>query len=244
MRPRWIVLLLLGLTLVASSPLSARARDIVEPDDAPTGLAIRLVLEDDTAPLAHDEGIVAGLIAPEDVRGAALITVSDTITATNISQFLSNPAPPEAGSIYGRICGNVAFVRRIWEALDWLQAYDSDAYQRVDTYITTITPSPYTRLAQARPMPDGSCLVRALARRPMSVEMIAALLYHEASHCYQFATVGVLTSQEAEVFAYTEQIAFMERNGFSDEEIEFYRRVLDYYAGQPDDGRNIPPPNF
>ena len=36
----------------------------------------------------------------------------------------------------------------------------------------------------------------------------------------------------------------MERNGFSDEEIEYYRRVLDHYAGQPDDGHNIPPPNF
>jgi hypothetical protein len=36
----------------------------------------------------------------------------------------------------------------------------------------------------------------------------------------------------------------MERNGFSDEEIEYYRRVLDYYAGQPDDGHNIPRPNF
>lgn len=54
----------------------------------------------------------------------------------------------------------------------------------------------------------------------------------------------MLTSKEAEVFAYTEQIAFMERNGFSDEEIEYYHRVLDYYASQPDDGRNIPPPNF
>ena len=244
MRPRWIVPLLLGLTLVVSSPVSARAGDIVEPDDALTGLATRPVLAGGAAPLGHDEGTAAGLIAPEDARGAALITVSDTITATNISQLLSNPAPPDAGSIYGRLRGNAAFVRRIREVLDWLQAHDSDAYQRVDTYITTITPSPYTRLAQAKPMPDGSCLVRALARRGMSVEMIAALLYHEASHCYQFATVGVLTSKEAEVFAYTEQIAFMERNGFSDEGIEYYRRVLDYYAGQPDDGQYIPPPDF
>ena len=74
--------------------------------------------------------------------------------------------------------------------------------------------------------------------------MVAALLYHEASHCYQFATVGLLTSKEAEVYAYSEQIAFMERNNFPKEAIDYYRKVLDYYDSQPDDGQYIPPPDF
>jgi hypothetical protein len=86
--------------------------------------------------------------------------------------------------------------------------------------------------------------VRALARRSQSVEMTVALLYHEAPHCYQFAIVGVLISKEAEVFAYSEQIAFMERHGFPADIIAYYRKVLNYYASQPDDGKYIPPPNF
>lgn len=197
-------------------------------------------------PVGHALYVGASQAAPLAMPNVTAVTASDLITSTTLSKFQPTPTPEAAQthSIYDRIRGNATFVRQIRAALDWLQAHDSDAYQRVDTYITTITPSPYARLAQARPMPDGSCLVRALARRGMSVEMIAALLYHEASHCYQFATAGVLTSKEAEVFAYTEQIAFMERNGFSDEEIDYYHRVLEYYASQPDDGRNIPPPNF
>ncbi len=161
----------------------------------------------------------------------------------------STPAPATTitnavGSVYDRISGPPAFVKRVKAGFDWLQAHDMDAYNRVDTYVTTITQSPYSDLAQAAPLPGGGCLVRALARRGMSVPMVAALLYHEASHCYQFAAVGVLTSKEAEVFAYTEQIAFMERNNFPQEAIDFYRKVLDYYASQPDDGQYIPPPDF
>jgi len=244
MRPRWIVLLALCVVLVMNLPVSAEANDALQLRLVPIGLAAQSAPESGTAHFVHRDKLSAGLDAPNADVGSALIRVSDLITTTNVSQFLSNSTSPDANSIYGRLRGNAAFVRRIREALDWLQAHDLEAYQRVDTYVTTITPSPYARLAQARPLPDGGCLVRALALRRMSVEMIAALLYHEASHCYQFATVGLLTSKEAEVFAYTEQIAFMERNGFPDEEIEYYRRVLDYYAGQPDDGHNIPPPNF
>jgi|CXWL01.1.fsa_nt_gi LysM repeat protein len=157
------------------------------------------------------------------------------------------PAPASANvasSVYDRISGPQSFVNRVKAGLDWLQAHDADAYNRVNTYVTTITPSPYTDLAQASPLPGGGCLVRALARRNQSVQMVAALLYHEASHCYQFATVGVLTSKEAEVYAYSEQIAFMERNNFSKETLDFYRKVLAYYASQPDDGKYIPPPDF
>lgn len=198
------------------------------------------------SPVGHGLYVESGHAAPPAMHNVAALTVNDPITSTTLSKFQPTPTPAAAQthSIYDRLRGNAAFVRRIREALDWLQAHDLEAYQRVDTYVTTITPSPYARLAQARPLPDGGCLVRALALRRMSVEMIAALLYHEASHCYQFAIVGVLTSKEAEVFAYTEQIAFMEQNGFSGDEIDYYRRVLDYYASQPDDGQYIPPPDF
>jgi LysM repeat protein len=155
------------------------------------------------------------------------------------------PAPASvANSVYDRISGSQSFVNRVKAGLDWLQAHDADAYKRANTYITIITQSPYSDRAQAAPLPGGGCLVRALARRDMSAQMVAALLYHEATHCYQFATVGLLTSKEAEVYAYTEQIAFMERNNFSKEVLDYYRKVLAYYAGQPDDGKYIPPPDF
>jgi hypothetical protein len=173
------------------------------------------------------------------------IIAGDPLTSTvSVGQLLTNPTPAQTNSIYDRIKGRASFVRQIKAALDWLQANDVEAYQRVDGYVTTITQSPYARRATAQPLYGGGCLVRALAARSMSVPMIAALLFHEASHCYQFATVGVLASKEAEVYAYTEQIAFMERNGFPAEELEYYRRVLSYYAGQSDDGHYISPPNF
>ncbi|MBI3241867.1 MAG: LysM peptidoglycan-binding domain-containing protein [Chloroflexi bacterium] len=188
------------------------------------------------------------------------VTVDALIAANNLTsntlrpgQTLiipgSTPAPVATitnavGSVYDRISGPQSFVNRVKAGLDWLQAHDADAYNRVDTYVTTITPSPYSDRAQAAPLPGGGCLVRALARRNMSAQMVAALLYHEASHCYQFAAVGVLTSKEAEVYAYSEQIAFMERNNFPKDTLDFYRKVLDYYASQPDDGKYIPPPDF
>ena len=184
------------------------------------------------------------------------ISVDALIAANNLTTYTLYPGQTliipgatqqdslEPGSISDRVSGSPAFVRRVQAALAWLQANDPDAYARVNTYITVISPSPYARLADASPMPGGGCAVRALARRNQSAEMIVALLYHEASHCYQFATAGLLTSKEAEVFAYSEQIAFMERHSYPAEIIAYYRKVLDYYASQPDDGQYIRPPNL
>ncbi len=213
-----------------------------------------------TPPTAPNGGPATYIVKPGDsvsrVATRFNITVDALMAANNlttttlqIGQTLIIPgatpaSPAEGNSIYSRISGTQAFTRRIKTALDWLQAHDSDAYNRVNTYITTITPSPYAHLAQAIPMPGGGCLVRALARGGMTVEMTVALLYHEASHCYQFATRGLLSSKEAEVYAYNEQIAFMERHGFANEDLEYYRKIRDYYASQPDDGQYIPPPDF
>ncbi len=212
------------------------------PDGAPPAARA-----DSTTYIVQKGDSVARIAARFNITPDALMQANHLTTSTlQPGQVLIIPAPTQvsASSIYSRIRGGAGFVRQIKAALDWLQARDADAYRRVDTYITVITPSPYAHLAQAIPQPDGSCRVRALARRDMSVEMVAALLYHEATHCYQFATPGIVTSKEAEVFAYTEQIAFMERNGFAQDEIDFYRRVLDYYASQPDDGQYVPPPEF
>ena len=55
---------------------------------------------------------------------------------------------------------------------------------------------------------------------------------------------GVLPSKDAEIYAYTEQIDFMERHGFAEEDVEYYRKVLAYYQSQPDDGKYVRPPNF
>jgi len=223
-----------------------------------------LVIPDGSAPAApSDSGRPRTYIAQNGdslsrVAAKFNVTIEALIAANNLTtttlqpgQTLIIPGPTPApipanavGSVYDRISGPQSFVKRVKTALDWLQAHDADAYNRVNTYVTTITPSPYATLAQAIPLPGGGCAVRALARRNLSVEMTVALLYHEASHCYQFATVGVLTSKEAEVFAYSEQIGFMERHGFPAEIIAYYGKVLAYYASQPDDGKYIPPPNF
>lgn len=179
----------------------------------------------------------------------ALVAANGLTSSTlHIGQQLIIPGTPAAGptpdSVYNRIRGTATFVRRVREGLDWLQTNDAEAYHRVNAYITQIVASPYRRCAQAVPLGDGGCLVRALARAGQSTAMIAALLFHEATHCYQFATVGLLSSKEAEVQAYSEQIAFMERHNFPADEIEYYRKVLEYYTRQPDTGQYVPPPNF
>ena len=205
---------------------------------APAGSATYIVQSGDS---------LARIAARFHITVEALMAANGLTTTTiQVGQALVIPAPVEAppSSIYDRVQGSAGFVRRIHAALDWLQTHDPEAYQRVDTYITIITPSRYAHLAQAHPLPDGGCAVRALARQDMSVKMTVAMLYHEATHCYHFATAGWPTSKEAEVFAYSEQIAFMERHGFPEEVLEYYRRVLAYYASQPDDGRYIPPPDF
>ncbi len=208
------------------------------PAPAPTGATTYVVRPGDS---------LARIAARHGTSVEALIALNGLATTTlQPGQVLLIPATSAhpTGSIYARIQGSSTFIQRTSAALDWLQAHDPDAFQRVETYITVITPSPYAHLATAQPLPGGGCRVRALARSTMPVEMVAAILFHEATHCYQFATVGLLSDKEAEVWAYTEQIAFMERHGFPPEVIDYYRRVLAYYAGQPDDGGDIPPPAF
>lgn len=172
-----------------------------------------------------------------------------TSTTLQIGQVLTIPGgpianPQPADSVYQRIYGTASFVRRVQGALDWLQANDADAYNRANAYITLIRVSPYRDRATASPMAGGGCLVRALAQPSMPVEMVAALLYHEATHCMQFATVGLLLPKAAEVDAYKQQIAFMERHSFSTATLDYYRRILAYYESQPDDARFIAPPDF
>jgi len=232
---RHIRIVLLGVSLALASALPIFANNDV-------GRSATM----SPAPVGHVLYVEPGHPAPLTAHDDAVLFVGDQVTSTTLSKFQPIPTPEAArtNSVYDRIKGRASFVRRVKAALDWLQVNDVEAYQRVDVYVTTIAQSPYAHLATAQPLSAGGCLVRALATRSMSVPMIAALLFHEASHCYQFATVGVLTSKEAEVYAYTEQIAFMERNGFPAEELEYYHRVLAYYASQPDDGQYIPPPDF
>ena len=120
----------------------------------------------------------------------------------------------------------------------------ADAFNRVNTYITIIRVSPYSDRAQAAPIRGGGCYVRALAYPDMPDRMVAVMLYHEATHCMQFATVGDILPKPAEVDAYSQQLAFMEKHGFPADEIEFYRKVLAYYQSIPDDATRIPPPDF
>jgi LysM repeat protein len=242
-----------------SNPNSLRVGQVLTiPDGAapPVPPAPAVPAAAPAAPPAPSEGAIyivqngdslSRVAARFNVTLDALIAANRLTSSTlQVGQILVIPGAAQASTatIYSRIQGSPAFIRRVRAALDWMQANDAEAYGRVDTYVTVITPSAFSHLAMARPLPGGGCQVRALARQEMSVTMTAALLYHEASHCYQFATVGVLSTKQAEVYAYTEQIAFMERHGFPPDQIEYYRRVLAYYAGQPDDGQYIPPPDF
>jgi len=235
-----VVPLVLTLTLVVAAPASAEA-----------GAASQAALAsgEETTYIVRAGDSLYRIAAKFNVPVEALIEANHLTTdVLQPGQTIIIPGPgsdyTEPASVYDVIGGPRSFVRRVKTALDWLQARDPEAYARVNTYITVINPSPYYRLADARPLPGGGCAVRALARSNMAVWMIAALLYHEATHCYQFATVGLLSSKEAEVFAYSEQIAFMERNNYPAEVVEYYRKVLDYYASQPDDGGQIQPPDF
>lgn len=193
---------------------------------------------------------VARIARKFNVSMEELIRVNNlTSTVLQIGQVLIIPgAAPAASapsdSVYNRISGTDAFVAKVRAGLDWLQANDADAYNRVNTYITIIRTSPYSDRAQAAPMRGGGCYVRALAYAEMPDRMVATMLFHEATHCMQFATVGDIMPKPAEVDAYTQQIAFMERHGFPAEEIEFYKRVLAYYQSLPDDATHVPPPDF
>jgi LysM repeat protein len=233
------------LTLAPQSPAPEARHAVAPPFEAALGAAVRDTGEATTYVVQRGDSL-ARIAARFDVTIDELVEANQlTSTIIQPGQMLIVPGAPAPGpsSVYSRIHGNPAFIRRVKAALDWLQANDADAYARVAGYVTIITPSVFAHLAQARPLPDG-CEVRALARPGMTVEMTAALIYHEASHCYQFATVGVLSTKEAEVYAYTEQIAFMERHGFSEASLDYYRRVLAYYQSQPDDGQYVPPPAF
>jgi len=170
-------------------------------------------------------------------------------TVLQVGQVLIIPgatpaASVPADSVYGRVSGSEAFVAKVRAGLDWLQAHDADAFNRVNTYITIIRVSPYSDRAQAAPIRGGGCYVRALAYPDMPDRMVAVMLYHEATHCMQFATVGDILPKPAEVDAYSQQLAFMEKHGFPADEIEFYRKVLAYYQSIPDDATRIPPPDF
>lgn len=193
---------------------------------------------------------IARIARKFNVSADALIQANHlTSTVLQIGQVLTIPgAAPAAGTptntVYDRISGAEGFVARVKVGLDWLKANDPDAFTRVDTYITIIRESPYADRAQAAPIRGGGCYVRALAYGDMPDRMIAVMLYHEATHCMQFATVGDILPKPAEVDAYTQQIAFMERHGFPAEEIDFYRKVLAYYQSIPDDATRIPPPDF
>lgn len=193
---------------------------------------------------------VARIARKFNVSADELIRVNNlTTTVLQIGQVLIIPgAAPAAGapadSIYGRVSGSEAFVARVHAGLNWLQAHDPDAYARANAYITIIRISPYNDRAQAAPIRGGGCYVRALTAGGMPDRMIAVMLYHEATHCMQFATAGDIAQKAAEVDAYTQQIAFMERHGFPADEIEFYRQVLAYYQSIPDDATNVPLPDF
>lgn len=238
-----------------SVPALAAANNLADANQIQVGQTLTIPDGAPTAPAAASQSSryvvkpgdsLARLSARLGVSMDALIQANQlTSTTLQIGQVLVIPASsaPAPAGVYARVSGSAVFVRRMTEALDWLQAQDPEAFARVEAYVASIAVSPYRTRAYARALADG-CAVRALARADMSTPLVAALLYHEATHCQQFATLGRLDTQTAEVQAYSAQIDFMQRHGFPDDEITYFQAILAYYADQPADGRYIPPPSF
>ena len=127
------------------------------------------------------------------------------------------------------ISGSPAFIENMQAVMQWLAANDPAALQRVQAYVTTITPSLTPQLAWAR-LSNGSCNVEMLAG---DVPMIASVLYHEASHCQQWAELGMQSTAAAEWYAYSEQLDFMRRHNFDPFLITVYELVRSVYGSAP-----------
>jgi LysM repeat protein len=217
-----LLVLISGLMLGAGPALPAGLTAVLPAMAAP----VVTVARDDTAPptyVVQPGDSLARIAARYDTTIDALVTANNLrTTVIQPGQVLVIPgaAAVSVSPIYSRIRGGTAFVQRVTAALDWMKAQDPDAFARVEGYVTKITASTFAHFATARPLPGGGCAVQALARRDMSVEITAALLYHEASHCYQFATEGVLLPKAAELYAYDQQLDFMRRHGFPQEIID------------------------
>lgn len=128
--------------------------------------------------------------------------------------------------------GSAAFIANMQAVMQWLASNDPAALERVQSYITTITPSITPQLAWAR-LNNGSCNVEMLAG---DVPMIASVMYHEASHCQQWAELGMQPMVAAEWYAYSEQLDFMRRHNFEPFLITVYELVRSAYG-------SAPPPN-
>ena len=127
------------------------------------------------------------------------------------------------------ISGSAAFIANMQAVMQWLASNDPAALQRVESFVTTITPSITPQLAWAR-MGNGSCNVEMLAG---DVPMIASVMYHEASHCQQWAEQGLQPTAAAEWYAYSEQLDFMRRHNFDPFFITVYELVRSAYGSAP-----------
>lgn len=130
------------------------------------------------------------------------------------------------------ISGSAAFIANMQAVMEWLATNDPAALQRVQSYVTTVTPSMTPQLAWAR-LGNGSCNVEMLVG---DVPMIASVMYHEASHCQQWAEQGPQPSAAAEWYAYSEQLDFMRRHNFDPFYVTVYELVRSAYG-------SAPPPN-
>lgn len=154
-----------------------------------------------------------------------LIPALTNATPSGSSQPTSNPSGHRLESF---IFGTDGFRKSMLAILDWLRTNDLEAYQRVDTYIGTIVPSPMSQFMVSIKAKDGSCRV---GMHPGSdIPYLASILYHEASHCVHIVGGIELPSAKEEVFAYSEQLAFMQKHHLPEEQIAHVQEMLAYYA--------------
>ena len=149
-----------------------------------------------------------------------------------IGQLLTIPVAKSVETVdhdySGAIFGPPEYIAALDEVLDWLAANDAEAFARLQQYVYSIQPSGVGNRAWARLL-GSTCSIEIPVA---SLQLTASIIYHEASHCQQWFTVGIVDEAASETYAYGEQLAFMRRQKFNPLLVHFYELIYVGFAAQ------------
>ena len=149
-----------------------------------------------------------------------------------IGQILTIPVAISAETVdhdyTGAIYGSPEYIAALDKVLDWLAANDSESFARLQQHVYSIQPSGAGNRAWARLLGNTCAIEIPVA----SLQLTASIIYHEASHCQQWFTIGIVDEAAGEVYAYGEQLAFMRRHNFNLQLIRFYELIYAGFAAQ------------
>ncbi len=173
---------------------------------------------------------VAAILNVNQLANPDLLYIGQTLALPSGS--VPAPQQPQAHALQTRIYGSPEFVAAIEATLTWLAENDPDALARVRVYVDKIS-------IETRPGYGGKyyvtdngnwCEINTILADLMTMLYV---LYHEASHCYQFAVQGYAGNYAShEAFAYGEQIDFMRRHDYALFSIDPYEQKRNYFAAQ------------